>query len=354
MSSLEARAGAPPPDDPRFRFRPEQQATASCSGALITSLFMTPLDVVKIRLQAQQKALLSNKCYLYCNGLMDHLCLCGPGMTSTNARKLHFNGTLDAMMKITKYEGFTSLWSGLSPTLVLAVPCTVVYFVLYEQMRVELMDRYSLKTGKYEQPMWIPLLSGAAGRTAAVTIFNPLELVRTKMQSQKMTFSETRVAVYNMLESRGIAGLWRGLGSTLMRDVPFSAIYWMNYETIKQRYGNRDPKKNGFTFNFIAGGISGSAAALVTLPFDVVKTHQQIELGEKEIYSESSKQKAKSTLEMLKNIYRMHGVSGLFTGTIPRIIKVAPACAIMIASFEYGKSFFQDYNRKQYLDAVES
>lgn len=26
-------------------------------------------------------------------------------------------------------------------------------------------------------------------------------------------------------------------------------------------------------------------AALVTLPFDVVKTHQQIELGEKEIYT---------------------------------------------------------------------
>lgn len=26
-------------------------------------------------------------------------------------------------------------------------------------------------------------------------------------------------------------------------------------------------------------------AALITLPFDVIKTHQQIELGEKEIYT---------------------------------------------------------------------
>lgn len=34
----------------------------------------------------------------------------------------------------------------------------------------------------------------------------------------------------------------------------------MNYETIKQHYGNRDPNKNGFTFNFIAGGISGSVS----------------------------------------------------------------------------------------------
>lgn len=55
---------------------------------------VTPLDVVKTRLQAQQKRLLSNKCYVYCNGLMDHLCPCEPGMTSANAKKIHFNGTL--------------------------------------------------------------------------------------------------------------------------------------------------------------------------------------------------------------------------------------------------------------------
>lgn len=39
-------------------------------------------------------------------------------------------------MKISKTEGLTSLWSGLSPTLVLAVPATVIYFVSYEQLRL--------------------------------------------------------------------------------------------------------------------------------------------------------------------------------------------------------------------------
>lgn len=53
---------------------------------------VTPLDVVKIRLQAQQKALLSNKCYLYCNGLMEHLCPCGE--TAWIPRRVHFNGTI--------------------------------------------------------------------------------------------------------------------------------------------------------------------------------------------------------------------------------------------------------------------
>lgn len=37
--------------------------------------------------------------------------------------------------------------------------------------------------------MWIPLISGATARTTAVTIVSPLELIRTKMQSKKLTFS---------------------------------------------------------------------------------------------------------------------------------------------------------------------
>lgn len=61
---------------------------------------MTPLDVIKIRLQAQQKSLISNRCYLYCNGLMDHLCPCDPvnGIVDPRNRSfvkpVHFNGTI--------------------------------------------------------------------------------------------------------------------------------------------------------------------------------------------------------------------------------------------------------------------
>ncbi len=37
---------------------------------------VTPLDVVKIRLQAQQKIMPPNRCFIYCNGLMDHCIIC--------------------------------------------------------------------------------------------------------------------------------------------------------------------------------------------------------------------------------------------------------------------------------------
>lgn len=85
----------------------------------------------------------------------------------------------------------TSLWSGLSPTLVLSIPATICYFVTYEQLRLKLKAKYNINKLPNEsarQPFWIPLVSGASARVLSVTLVNPLELIRTKMQSQKLSY----------------------------------------------------------------------------------------------------------------------------------------------------------------------
>nr|XP_040222937.1 probable mitochondrial glutathione transporter SLC25A40 isoform X1 [Anopheles coluzzii] len=348
-------------DDSRFRIRPYQQILSSCSGALVTSLFMTPLDVVKTRLQAQQKVLISNKCYLYCNGLMDHICPCGPNgpmaPSTISKRPLHFTGTIDAFTKISRYEGVPSLWSGLGPTLILALPTTVIYFVAYEQFRIRLKELYQRRKGRdAELPIWLPLLAGSSARVLAVTIVNPLELIRTKMQSEKLSYREVGQAFRSMLRVQGILGLWKGFFPTILRDVPFSGIYWTTYESFKKHFNVSQPT---FAFSFAGGAISGGVAAFFTVPFDVVKTHQQIAFGEQFLYAQNGDSKAAGpkkpvrsigTFETMGRIFQMNGIRGLFAGLTPRLVKVAPACAIMIASFEYGKNFFYRYNVQRYQE----
>ncbi|KAI4457325.1 hypothetical protein MML48_7g00010060 [Holotrichia oblita] len=324
-------------DDPLYRITPMQQVAASCTGAIITSLFVTPLDVVKIRLQAQRKN--AAKCFLYCNGLMDHYCDCDVQRNNWINRPGQFNGTLDAFVKITKYEGITSLWSGLSPTLVLALPATVIYFVTYEQLRLKLKDNYNQNNTRGEsikQPYWIPVIAGGSARIISASIVSPLELIRTKMQSTRLSYFEIGQALKILIKQDGIPGLWKGVFATLLRDVPFSAIYWTSYEFIKSRTSNGTVPS--FGYSFLAGFVSGSIAATVTVPFDVVKTHQQIELGE-QVLSGAEKQ-PKTTWEIMRHLYHEFGFRGLFTGLAPRLIKVAPACAIMIATFEHSKLAF--------------
>uniref|UniRef100_A0A8C1N0F4 Mitochondrial glutathione transporter SLC25A40 n=1 Tax=Cyprinus carpio TaxID=7962 RepID=A0A8C1N0F4_CYPCA len=314
---------------PREYITPVQQMIASCSGAIITSLFVTPLDVVKTRLQVQRNPFPKGKCFVYCNGLMDHVCVCENGNSKAWYKKPgHFSGTLDAFIKIIRMEGIRSLWSGLPPTLVMAVPATVIYFTCYDQLCAVL----KLRMG--DRSDYAPLLAGAIARVGSVTVISPLELIRTKMQSEKQSYRELSAVIQSALHSEGWRSLWRGWGPTLLRDVPFSAMYWFNYEKGKawlcQYYNSTDPT---FAITFTAGALSGSFASVVTLPFDVVKTKRQVELGELQTM------KCDSTAQI--------SLCLLSSGFLPRLIKVAPACAIMISTYEFGKAFFRRYNQKK-------
>lgn len=51
----------------------------------------------------------------------------------------------------------------------------------------------------------------------------------------------------------------------------------------------------------------------------------------------------------MRSIIDSRGPGGLFTGAIARVGKVAPACAIMMFSYEAGKRYF---GRKNYEAAV--
>ncbi|XP_062489813.1 probable mitochondrial glutathione transporter SLC25A39 isoform X1 [Pezoporus occidentalis] len=339
---------------------PLQQMLASGTGAILTSLFVTPLDVVKIRLQAQRtpfsKACPTQsvpwgaqqttwKCFLYCNGLMDHLYVCqnGNGCTAWYKAPTRFTGTLDAFVKITRYEGIRSLWSGLPPTLVMAVPATVIYFTTYDQLR----DYLQARTGS--QGYHIPLLAGALARLGAVTVISPLELIRTKMQSRQLSYQELRVCIQSAVAQDGWLSLWRGWGPTVLRDVPFSALYWFNYELVRDWLcRNAWLDEAMFMISFISGAISGTVAAVLTLPFDVVKTQRQIELGHSEVHPVAAS-KPSSTWLLMQRIRAESGTRGLFAGFLPRVIKVAPACAIMISTYEFGKTFFQKLNQERRL-----
>nr|XP_004662343.1 solute carrier family 25 member 40 isoform X1 [Jaculus jaculus] len=321
-----------------LKVTPLQQMLSSCAGAILTSLMVTPLDVVKIRLQAQSNPFPKGKCFVYSNGLMDHMCICEGGKKAWYKKPGNFHGTWDAFLKILRNEGIKSLWSGLPPTLVMAVPATVVYFTCYEQLSALLRSKLG------ENETRIPIVAGIVARFGAVTMISPLELIRTKMQSKKFSYKELHLFISKKVSEDGWISLWKGWAPTVLRDVPFSAMYWYNYEFLKkwlcEKSGLYEPT---FMINFTSGALSGSFAAVATLPFDVVKTQKQTQLWTHENHTISVPLHM-STWAIMKNIVAENGFSGLFTGLIPRVVKIAPACAIMISTYELGKTFFQKQN----------
>ena len=185
-------------------------------------------------------------------------------------------------------------------------------------------------------PSIVPLAAGISARSIVSTVVSPLELIRTNLQSTPRlpdtphTLRSVLNSLRDLVRANGIQHLWRGLGPTLWRDVPFSGCYWASYEGLKHRL--EQTGRSGPSVAFICGATSGTAAALLTSPFDVLKTRRQA------LVMSTAQGQPTRVLPLLQQIVRTEGVSALFAGMGPRIAKIAPACGIMIACYEVSAS----------------
>ncbi|KAK7694584.1 hypothetical protein QCA50_001770 [Cerrena zonata] len=180
-------------------------------------------------------------------------------------------------------------------------------------------------------PSTVPLASGIFARTMITSIVSPLELVRTNLQSTPLsadvphTLRSVLTSIRTITQAQGVGYLWRGLGPTLWRDVPFSGLYWAGYEAIKGAFERNG--REGAPVAFVSGAVSGTTAALLTSPFDVLKTRRQAIVM-------STPERAASSISLAVDILRSEGIAALYAGILPRIAKIAPACGIMIACYE--------------------
>lgn len=178
----------------------------------------------------------------------------------------------------------------------------------------------------------VPLFAGVIARSAISSLVSPLELIRTNLQSTPTSVDNPHTlrsvlgSFRTLVQQQGLTSLWRGLGPTLWRDVPFSGFYWASYETWKRNFAKHG--HTGAWVAFLSGAISGTSAALITSPFDVLKTRRQA------LVMSPTHNNVSRTVPLLLQIIRTEGSSALFTGITPRIAKIAPACGIMIACFE--------------------
>lgn len=258
-------------------------------------------------------------------------CKCSAEQLSSSPKP---NSVLYTMARIVRLEGPFALYAGLPPTLLFAVPSTAMYFTSYEMI---------MSKGKETFPNAnhgaLAMLSGSIARAGAATVFSPLELIRVQMQSGESTHSFT--THFKHVANGGVRQLYRGLGATLARDIPFSSLYWFGVETSKEYLHGRveieNPQRRQVTVAFVAGVIAGTFATVATHPFDVIKTRAQFSIyahGDTPIASPSS-------LQMLAQVWKQEGFAGISAGLVPRAVKVAPACAIMISTYEAAKIAFE-------------
>jgi solute carrier family 25 protein 39/40 len=260
-------------------------------------------------------------------------------------------GVRQTIRGIYETAGPRGFWAGLPMGLMQSVPSTVTFMLMYEATKEKLGEL--LGANSVLRPA-IPGLGGAIARSCTVALVTPIELIRT-LQASGVGKSSSWLA-RDLYQQRGVGGFYLGLRATLMRDVPYTFIYWQAYQAMKDRVLPRGVEDAGSMATvFAAGAVASSAAAVFTHPFDVLKTNQQVNVrrltqqmpvpaSTSASASASTSTAAHATAAAHKHVclpcnsvldlYRRGGTRALFRGLTMRLAMVIPGSAIMISVYE--------------------
>ena len=183
-------------------------------------------------------------------------------------------------------------------------------------------------------------------------------------------------------EHGGLRAFYKSYWTTLVMNVPYTALHFSVYETAKKvlvGFGGKNSisisnsggsvsgsgdsgsnilqgisssldhqhsdfdieieeeeedkeEEEGLAVQLIAGGLAGGLAAAATTPLDVVKTRLQLEgIGSATRYNTTS------VLPVLKRIIAEEGVAVCWSGWQPRVLFHAPAAAVCWGIYESAK-----------------
>ncbi|PNF35520.1 Mitochondrial uncoupling protein 2 [Cryptotermes secundus] len=173
------------------------------TGALAV-LLAQPTDVVKVRFQAQQRAL----------------------GTETAPR---YKSTVQAYRTIAKQEGARGLWKGTFPNVSRNAIVNVSEIVCYDIVK-DLILQHSLMRDAVPCHFTSAVISGFCATVAA----SPVDVVKTRyMNSTRGEYRSAVDCALRMLAQEGPAAFYKGFIPSFCRLVSWNIVMWITYEQFK-------------------------------------------------------------------------------------------------------------------------
>ncbi|XP_029907355.1 solute carrier family 25 member 55a isoform X2 [Myripristis murdjan] len=270
-----------------------------------------------------------------------------------------YKSMMDCLVKTVRSEGYFGMYRGAAVNLTLVTPEKAIKLAANDFFRHHLA-----KDGK-GLTVFKEMMAGCGAGMCQVVVTTPMEMLKIQLQDagrlaqqrKPGMMSPTKLAATNALLSRsynsgpvtsapqavsatqiakellhtqGIQGLYKGLGATLMRDVPFSIVYFPLFANLN-RLGKPSPEESApFYWAFLSGCAAGSTAAVAVNPCDVVKTRLQ------SLNKGSAEEAYDGVLDCVSKIMRKEGPSAFLKGAGCRALVIAPLFGIAQVMYFVG------------------
>jgi solute carrier family 25 (mitochondrial carnitine/acylcarnitine transporter), member 20/29 len=170
------------------------------------------------------------------------------------------------------------------------------------------------------------LLAAASTGLVDAIVYKPLEFMKVQMQTDSsVTFSTKAISIY---KRGGVFLFYRGLTSSIMRDVLGNMGFFSCYHTLKNRYvpTNGNISKTSTVTILLSGAAAGIVYELISFPFETAAVLMQLDQGRIAQHS--------SSIKCIAAVVEERGMLGLYRGISPTLVRALPAYAASFYAYE--------------------
>ncbi|XP_025085408.1 mitochondrial ornithine transporter 1-like isoform X2 [Pomacea canaliculata] len=257
-----------------------------------------------------------------------------------------YGNAVQCFIKTFKQDGIArGLYAGTVPSLAANVSENAVLFCFYGMCQ----KIVSFVTGTQSVEVMSPLENAVSGGMAAFFssfALCPTELIKCRLQAmrematrgqQEGGLERLKIGPFGLtreiLKSEGILGLYKGLTSTFMREMPGYFFFFGGYEISRHLLTPAGKKKDeiGALRTVVCGGIGGVSLWVAIFPADVCKSRIQVQ--------SVAGTKPPTFLQMFFGILRNEGIGALYKGLGPTVVRTFPATGALFLAYETTKKY---------------
>ncbi|XP_054607691.2 mitochondrial glycine transporter B isoform X3 [Nothobranchius furzeri] len=173
-------------------------------------------------------------------------------------------------------------------------------------------------------------LCGSLSGTCSTLLFQPLDLVKTRLQTLQNNAKpgSPKVGMFtvfiSVIRTEKFFSLWKGVSPSFVRCIPGVGIYFSTFYSLKQHYFlDRAPNAGEAV---LLGAGARTVAGVCMLPFTVIKAR-----------FESGRYNYASVAGALRSMYETEGVKALFSGLTATLLRDAPFSGIYVMFYSQAK-----------------
>lgn len=185
----------------------------------------------------------------------------------------------------------------------------------------------------------VDTLSGCGAGIMSAIVTNPMELLKLRKQlmAQDVAAGLCKPSTsMQMARELGPLGLYRGFMTTLIRDVPYNAIFFPIYATVRSKLQGDATSASGTVVpTLVAGAVAAMTGSLLCTPCDVIKTRIQAR----------NSPYTRGFADAARRMFAAEGGSVFFRGAINRMAVQAPLYSITLLCFELQKMYLSEQHQ---------